>query len=53
MSLPSKGQTATAHFDVPHRSISRTASSTARVDATMAVVSRPGNWPQNSAAWRW
>ena len=42
MSLPSRGMTATAHFEVPHCSISRTASSTARVEATIAVLRRVG-----------
>jgi hypothetical protein len=34
MSLATRGQTATAHFEVPQRRISLTASSTLRVDAT-------------------
>ena len=43
--LATTGSTATAHFDVPHCWISRTASSTSRVDATIAVLSRVGALP--------
>ena len=47
------GITATAHFALAQVRISRTASSTSRVEAMIGPVSRSGCCPQKSAMWRW
>ena len=43
---------ATAQFDLPHSRISRTASSTTRVEATIMLLRRAGYCPQKSDMWR-